>query len=264
MSELSEQQLLGLAYDDLPHFMRRFATAAESSSCLEFDGVTAMIAPSCPNRSLINAVAFDRARPDGLTDGLQRLSDAYDEAGVSAWGVWLYDQEPEIERVLGAAGLKLDSSPTAMAAPFEELALDWPEADGVTIDFEWDPIAMMLLNARAYGLPDDEFLAALGGLTPADDVFMAFVREAGEPVACALFLQLDDADLAVYFVATRPGMRSRGLGRTVMQAGLREGVARGCATTSLQASPKGVSLYLKLGYRDLGRKVNLWEHRRAA
>lgn len=264
MSDLTTDHLLGLAYDDLPPFLRRFAAASESSECLEFDGVTALIAPSCPNRSLINGVAFDRSRPEGLTGGLERLARAFDAAGVNAWGVWLFDDEPEIEAALSGAGLKLDSSPAAMAAPYGELILDWPPAEGVVLDFEWDPAAMMVLNAQAYGLPDEEFLAALGGLPAAEDMFMVFAREAGEPLACALFLQLGDEDLAVYFVATRPGVRSRGLGRTVMQAGLTEGALRGCATTSLQASPKGVPLYLKLGYRDLGRKVNLWEHRRAA
>ncbi|MBI5310208.1 MAG: GNAT family N-acetyltransferase [Actinobacteria bacterium] len=263
MSDLTETQLLALAYDDLPHFLRRFATASDRSVALEFDGLTALIAPDCPDRSLINGVAFDRSRPEGLTGGLERLASAYDEAGVNAWGVWLYDREPEIERALAAAGLKLDSSPVAMAAPYEDLRLDWPAADGVEVDFEWDPHTMMVLNALAYGLPETEFLAALGALPPGDDMFMAFVREGGEAIACALFLMLDDGDLAVYFVATKPGSRSRGLGRTVMQAGLREGAARGCTTTSLQASEKGVPLYLKLGYRDLGRKINLWEHRRA-
>ncbi|MFY9488378.1 MAG: GNAT family N-acetyltransferase [Solirubrobacterales bacterium] len=258
-TDFSERRLLDLAYDNLAPYLRRFATAAPSSSSIELGGVVGCIMPSCPRRSLLNCVTYDRSRPDELVGNLDRLRSMYADAGVGAWGIWMLDGEVELARELTAAGLKLDSTPAAMTAPMTELRLGSGRAD-VEISDDWDPAAMARLNAIAYGLPDDEF-AALGGLAAEDDMFMFSAIVEGERVACNLVQHLPGGDCSVYFVATAPAHRSQGLGRAVMEASLHHACDAGCVTTSLQASDKGFPMYLKLGYRDLGRKVELWEHR---
>lgn len=255
---IGNERLLDLAYDLAP-FLRLCATGADESRILERAGLTALIAPGCADRSLINSVAFDRRWPEALIDALDDLSLLYADAGVNAWGVWALDGEQAVEAALANAGFTLDSEPFAMAAPIDEIRLD-REASAET-EIRWDPVALARINARAYGFPDEELISVLAGMPAGDDVFTVFAVDDGEPTACAMMARLPNNDCAVYFVATDPDRRGRGLGHAVMGAGLRLARARGCETTSLQSSAPGYGLYRKLGYRDLGRRVNLWERR---
>ena len=71
-------------------------------------------------------------------------------------------------------------------------------------------------------------------------------------VATALAYDHDE-DRGIYNVGTRPHARRRGLATGVTTALLRDALARGCVTASLQATPMAERLYAGLGFRDLGR-----------
>ena len=85
-------------------------------------------------------------------------------------------------------------------------------------------------------------------------------RLGGEDVACAAWLRVGD-DCAVYFVASLPEARGRGLATDLMIRMLTDALAEGCTTTTLQASKAGYPIYRRLGYRDLGA-LEMWERRR--
>lgn len=71
----------------------------------------------------------------------------------------------------------------------------------------------------------------------------------------------NDDDCGIFWVATDPVFQGRGFAKAAMTAALKGAVEDGFHTTSLQASKAGAPLYRHLGYEDLGRSVNLWEHR---
>lgn len=52
----------------------------------------AAITPSCPDRSIVNAVVYDDAA--ALAAALDGLAETYERAGVRAWTVWV----PEADR----------------------------------------------------------------------------------------------------------------------------------------------------------------------
>jgi ribosomal protein S18 acetylase RimI-like enzyme len=56
-------------------------------------------------------------------------------------------------------------------------------------------------------------------------------------------------DLAVHYVATEAAHRRRGLATRLLRAVLAQARADGLRTATLQASPDGLPVYLRLGFR---------------
>jgi hypothetical protein len=75
-----------------------------------------------------------------------------------------------------------------------------------------------------------------------------------EPVATALVYESDGA-ATVQWVGTRPGSRTSGLGALVTVWVTNLAFRRGASSVSLQASPMGAPVYLKLGYETVHQHV---------
>jgi hypothetical protein len=75
-----------------------------------------------------------------------------------------------------------------------------------------------------------------------------------EPVATALVYESDGA-ATVQWVGTRPGSRTSGLGALVTTWVTNLAFSRGASSVSLQASPMGAPVYLKLGYETVHQHV---------
>jgi predicted acetyltransferase len=71
-----------------------------------------------------------------------------------------------------------------------------------------------------------------------------------------------DGDCGIYFVATVPEARGRGLASALLRQTLVEARDRGCATSSLQATAAGFPIYERIGYLDAGA-IEMWESRRS-
>ncbi len=77
-----------------------------------------------------------------------------------------------------------------------------------------------------------------------------------EPAAAAL---VDRGPAAlISWVATVPGLRRRGLGGLVTAAAANRGFEMGCPAVVLQASPMGLPVYRRLGFRELNHYL-VWE-----
>jgi GNAT superfamily N-acetyltransferase len=150
----------------------------------------------------------------------------------------------------------------------------WAEAEAVPGRVEDPSIAMPVLGLelKDAGPPD----AALAVEVPPPDVIGAMndraydqgpvlepliVAAAGDPRlrplgtrvdgewACVLLgLRVDD-DLAVHYVATEARFRRRGLASRLVLAALDGARREGALTATLQASPDGLPVYERLGFR---------------
>lgn len=222
---------------------------------VKLDGASAVVVPQTPDRSVINSVHYDSAGK--LAAALDELAAVYDEAGVRAWTVWVPETDTEAQRILAAAGHKLDAAPMAMGVELEDL----PRPPGPEPQWsgEWDLAAAGLINDRAYGDPDGLWESALGELPEASGhLYLTCLK--GEPAAMVMFGD-HEGDAGFWFAATVPEARGRGLVTGLLYRALRDARERGCATSTTQATAMGQPIYRRVGYRDLCA-VQMWERRR--
>lgn len=234
-------------------FSRGFGAGARDGRILELPGVVASVAPAIGFRSIFNAAAYTDV--GALERALPTLRSAFDDAGVVAWGVWAHESDRRAAELLGGAGLRLDSSPTAMAARVRDVA---PPDRGAIVERARDLVELDRVLAAAYEFPPGVMVHCFPGLLESFDCLIAR-DENGEPVA-ALATADQDGDCGVTLVGTDPAARGRGFAAALMCHAIAAAAQRGCTTTTLQATAMGRSLYARLGYRELG-VFQLWEHR---
>jgi ribosomal protein S18 acetylase RimI-like enzyme len=111
-------------------------------------------------------------------------------------------------------------------------------------------------HLRLIGVPS----ALLSGLDPAA-LNLLVARRDGENVATAFGFD-HDGDCGIYNVGTLEHARRRGIGTALTSTLVRDAIARGCQTASLQATPMAERMYAAVGFRDLGRIVEYVPTRR--
>ena len=233
-----------------------FASLARHSAggrVLELEGVSAAVVPTCPDRSVVNCVVYSDAVALGAA--LDELAAEYERAGVRAWTVWVPEHDGESAELLERAGHTFDAKPTAMVRELEDFDASPP--GGLDLA-EPDIIEAGRRNDAAYGFAGD-FERAFHSVPP-PPAYLYIGRMDGVPASTVLTYE-EDGECGIYLVATRPEARGRGLATALMTHALVEARARGCTTTSLQATMRGRPLYERLGYRDIGA-VHMWERRR--
>jgi GNAT superfamily N-acetyltransferase len=241
------------AWERMLESMRVFFRSAGARAA-ELDGVVAAVTSEVPERSLPNSVVYESE--DALLGALDELAKLYDDAGVLAWTVWVPEYHERVRAVLGEAGHTLDANPAAMIAELSDVE---PPRDGDPEPVP-DPTAeeVGLVNDLAYGTGDAfQRMMGSGPLDPGD-AYLA--RENGRPVA-SVVTQDHDGDRSVWWVATVPEARGRGLAPGLMRRALAAGRERGCGVTTLQATKVGQPVYERLGYRSLGA-IEMWERRK--
>jgi GNAT superfamily N-acetyltransferase len=247
---------IGLHRQSLMSFARLMGSSAPSSRVFERDGVVAAVAPAVPDRSVVNSVGYRDA--EALRAALDDLAAAYENAGVSAWTVWVPEEDRDAVDLLKAAGHRLDAEPMAMVA---ELAnLPDPEAAELDWDEAADPQDMALINDRAYGWPEGTFGGAIERFGDVDGLRLYQARVDGD-TASVLATYDNGSDCEVYLVATLAEHRGEGLARRLMHRALLDARERGLTTSNLQATKKGYPVYERLGYDPIC-PLQMWERRR--
>jgi GNAT superfamily N-acetyltransferase len=235
--------------------MARSFGGSDGAHLAEFPGVTAAVVPSCPERSVVNSVGYERA-PD-LEAALEDVAAAYDRAGIHAWTVWVPEADRDAAELLRGAGHKLDATPAAMGAALRDMPLDGPDpADWYRTD---DVREVAPLNDIAYGY-EDSFARALRGFRP-DAASIYVARADGKPASCLMTLDRG-GDRHIILVATTPEARGRGLASGLLSRALADGREAGLESTSLIATKLGTPIYERLGYRIVGA-IEMWERRRS-
>jgi len=249
--------LLERVLESMREYHRIMCASAPGGRLLEFDGIVATVMPAMPERSVWNAVVYERA--DALASTLDELAATYEEVGVKAWMVWVPSLDGEARKLLRRAGHRLDANPTAMAR--ELRSIERPAKGALE---EWtaagDPAVMAAICDRAF-LFGTEFTCAFSGLPPGRArIYLAGLD--GEPVSCVMTSDKDE-NCAVDLVATVPEAQGYGLSDALLAHALADAAERGCATSTLVATPAGRPVYRKLGYRALC-PLQQWERRRSA
>jgi ribosomal protein S18 acetylase RimI-like enzyme len=248
-----------IAWRRMLESMRVFFRVTPSPSgghSVELDGVVAAVTPAVPERSLPNSVVYESE--DALASALDELATIYDRAGVLAWTVWTPEHHERARSLLGQAGHSLDAAPTAMIAGLDEV--EPPRPEDPAPDSEPSLADLGRVNDLAYGTGDS--FQRVVGQGRADPAFTYIARVDGEPAA-SVVSQDHGGDCSIWWVATVPDARGRGLASGLMRRALADGRARGCEVTTLQATRTGRPVYERLGYRPLGA-IEMWERRRAA
>ena len=224
--------------------------------CLWLDGVLASITPAVPEKSVPNSVVYESE--DALEAALPELARAYEDAGVLAWTVWVPDPHERARDFLGQAGHVLDADPTAMVAELSEI--EPPRESDPAPSEAAASVEVGTVNDLAYDSAD-AFTRMLGGAVA--DPAHTYVKHADGRAVASVMTADHDGDCGVYWVATVPEARGRGLAAGLMRRALAAARERGCTTTTLQATKAGRPVYEGLGYRAFGA-IEMWERRRAA
>ena len=236
---------------------RLFAACSSSGRMMAWQGVSASLVAAAPDRSMFNWVVYERL--DALLAHYPAIVEAYEDAGVRAWTVWVDPGDADAVEALSKRGHLLDSQPVAMAAEIAGLML--PE----TGDLDWietrDTGLVGRINDSAYGFPPPAFEAVLDHW--AETRWNAYIASLNAiPVGSVLAHLGENGDCGISGVATLPEARGHGIATRLLAAVLGEARRLGMATTSLQASPAGAKVYAALGYRNLGT-MGMWERRQA-
>ncbi len=245
--------------------------SAPDSRLLEPAGVAAAVVPAVPERSISNSVTYGASAE--LEAALDELAVAYEEAGVFAWTVWVPELDRETITLLERAGHSFDGQPMAMVLeldryrPPDAAARARREAD-VELETGGEMPTLGRINDAAYGFAPGAGMGAMFARSPERvEVRLSQARVDGEPVAVMATIDHEPVegaggpDCGIYFVATDPEHRGRGLASGLMDAALTGASERGCETSSLQASALGEPVYAALGYERCFR-MHMYERRR--
>ncbi len=163
-----------------------------------------------------------------------------------------------VAQTLVARGFSQSAMP-AMAVDIERLA-----STGLPSGYEWTRIGAghdarewSQVFAAGYGLPPGlarMFSPEALGADMAPDAATQFfgVRHGGRLVATSILL-LADGLAGIYCVSTLPMERGKGLGAHVTAEALRAAHRIGYRVGVLQSSEEGHSVYLRLGFTDVGQ-----------
>ncbi|HEV2006988.1 MAG TPA: GNAT family N-acetyltransferase [Candidatus Limnocylindrales bacterium] len=203
------------------------------------------VAPRVELEPIERAAEWYRALGHGVAVWTRDHLDAELEAGLASVGY---------QTMITLPGMILEQ-PLPPAAPPAGITVRRVEADA---DLErW-----VTANLTGFASDDDDRGAVRSAFSTLDGLvggpIAGFVAEAdGRPVGASMVFVDEPTGIGVVgWVGTVPEYRRRGIGDAVTRAATNAGFALGARLVSLQASPMGLPLYEKLGYRTVaGYKI---------
>ncbi|MFL5871226.1 MAG: GNAT family N-acetyltransferase [Solirubrobacterales bacterium] len=259
---MDRDRALQLQRNSLRDYVGMVAHGSPAAFVIELEGVLAAVSPATPGRSIPNSVTYDNA--GALADAHAELAARYERAGIEAWTVWVPEFDDEAIELLERAGHRFDGHPAAMTLQLGDF--EPPDLGELDWDSRCDGETLGRVNDRAYGHDaGDGHAGALAALRPGGALRLYRALDAGTAVSALGTIDHAEADgttdCGIYFVATDPDRRRRGLSTRLLGAALIEARDRGCATSTLQGSAQGRPIYERLGYERLF-DLNLYELRR--
>jgi GNAT superfamily N-acetyltransferase len=213
---------------------------------VDAEGVGALVMPSVPERSVANSVIYERGAD--VTTAYDELESLY--SGVQAWTVWVPGEDTRTSDFLASRGHLHDANPASMAL---DLATFEPRPKLP----RWEPATpeqLGAINDAAYPWKDGSLERTSRAAVSPD--FHLYVAED----AAVLAVHDCDGDAGVFWVATLPEARGRGLAAGLLSVAMLEARERGCDISTLQATGAGEPVYARLGYQTFG-SIGMWEKR---
>jgi GNAT superfamily N-acetyltransferase len=214
------------------------------------DGVDAGVFPAGAEREIYNNAVLGRGLDlDAQTAAVDAMERAYGAADVDRYAAWVHETEDGLRAELDRRGYGFAEATRSMAMPLDQLAPGPVAAAG----FDLGPVtwAEYRTYLHGFGVP----AGLLAGTSPrAFDAVGA--RRSDRLVATALAFD-HDGDCGVFNVSTLEGWRGLGVGTAITHLLLLRARERGCTTATLQSTPMAERVYAGLGFRDLGRFLEL-------
>ncbi len=212
---------------------------------------------------MIANTAF-RLEPDVSPTNLVDRADRFFGALGRGYTVPVRDngEDEDLRAACLEAGLELFGSGTpdmVCAAPLPEP----PTPPGIALYEVGDQSGVRRfteVNGAAYatyGMPPEvhaDLFDNPGAVLEDPAAHIVLATKGDEPVATALVYESDGA-ATVQWVGTLPGARTSGLGALVTVRVTNLAFSRGASSVSLQASPMGAPIYLRLGYETVHQHV---------
>jgi ribosomal protein S18 acetylase RimI-like enzyme len=224
-----------------------YARGADGAAVIRAPGVAAAVFPELPERAVYNNALLERdLGASARAEAIDAMEAAYAAAGVERFAAWVHETDGALRADLQACGYTLDTTTRAMGMALEDLRFGPPQLE---LDApEWPAYVAWL---ESVGVPP----RLLAGADPGE-FHLLIARGA---VATALAFDFGE-DCGIYNVGTLEHARRRGLGTALTARLLHDARTRGRRTASLQATAMAERLYAALGFRDLGRILELVPH----
>lgn len=250
MADLTEARLYDRQLATLLASWEANARGRADAAVLRLDGVAAAVFPAGPERDVYNnAVLMRGLNPGENAAAVIAMEAAYAAAGVERFAAWADGGDAAMHAELTGRGYVMAEMTQVMAMSLE--GFDASQADPAGVELGPAPWAVYLEYLHGFGLPED-LLAGVD--TGAYRVVAARVR--GETIATGLAFE-HDGDCGVFNVSTLEHFRRRGIAAAVTARLLDDARAAGCTTASLQSTPAAEGVYARLGFRNLGRYLEL-------
>ncbi len=258
---MNDHEMARLAHSSLALVLE--ATARRSGGTAIDERGLLLVAGVHPCPIFVNSAM----RTDGV-DAAESIAraDAFFKARSHGFEFWAVEgMDADIEKAALAAGMRVciempgmvSAAPPDLPPQPRGVEVRWAKEGGLAKAFV-DVVAKGFFDPEWPDLPDlwRATLSAPGFLT-APDLAACVVLDQGNPVAAAATVVLGSVAW-IGWVATLPEARGRGFGRLATAAATREGFRLGGTFACLEAMPMGVSVYERLGFREVLRYRTYW------
>ncbi|MGB5218455.1 MAG: GNAT family N-acetyltransferase [Smithella sp.] len=227
-----------------------------NSSCTPINSIVAM-STGVPVSDM-NWVYTERPLHDNATDAVAKIKKYYEKLNLRFWW-WVSPvaQSPETDRILKDAGFRLYTKATCMAADLQDSLSDSDCADNIkiiSVKNNQDLLVWKDISFAGFEIPDsarkqyERFVLSfdLSAKSP-QKLFVACFNE--KPVASSM-LFVHENTAGIYYVSTLPAYRNKGCGLKITLAAMKEARDAGFKDIILQATPMGLPVYKKAGFRE--------------
>jgi ribosomal protein S18 acetylase RimI-like enzyme len=212
------------------------------------EGYDLLLFPAIPLPQFNGVLARNDEAAPALADALAEI----EELGLPCSVQLREDQALRSAEEARRLGLTNEEHLPALVARPGDLSMG--ELDGLVItrvDGMEDREVAKATAAAGFGAPEAIFEPIYAADVFALDGFVAYVgRVGGEPVSTSIGYTVGDT-VGIFNVATPEEHRGRGYGAAVTAAAARGGFANGAELAWLQSSAMGLSVYRRLGFREV-------------
>ena len=234
-----------LAEENYLEAWRLLASAASGDAVVETDDLLFTCAP-VPVQQFNCAFVRPHVDPADCVDAAKAF---FGGRGTPFTFHFRAESEFEPDHSLKSAGLVSAGSTPLMVASSAQVGgvgdVEIRQVDEVS----WP--AHISTMAEGFGMPLDLLETVMPSALVTSPAYAAFNAYLDGSVVSTSALIVSNDVAGVYNVATPEAYRGRGFGGATTQAAVAEGLRRGCAYTTLQASEMGYRLYAQMGYRTV-------------